>query len=406
MAQIGAREHYAAARALVRDGQLTRLYTDVWCSSSRQFLLRGPALVRSVANRFHPELPNEKVTAFTATALRRQIGSRLCRTQGKYLGFLADGQWFGRKVVRALEQEGLNPPGTAFFGYNTGCLEPIEFLGARGVPCIVDQIDPAMVEEKIVLEERQRWPDWEKDTDRIPEEYYARLSSEWKLADAVIVNSDWSKRALEQQGVPTEKLHVVPLSFEPEAGDVPAERTQTGPLRVLWAGTVNLRKGFPYFLEAAQLLASKGFEFFVAGPINLTDRALKTIPPNVHFLGRVTRESMARIYAKSDIYVLPTLSDGFGLTQLEAMHQGLPVITTPNCGAAVRHGIDGFIVPARDANSLAQRLEWFAGNRKALREMSEQARLRARQFGLSVYAENLNGVLETVRQQRPGPIGR
>jgi glycosyltransferase involved in cell wall biosynthesis len=71
--------------------------------------------------------------------------------------------------------------------------------------------------------------------------------------------------------------------------------------------------------------------------------------------------------------VLPTLSDGFAITQLEAMAHALPLVVTPNCGRVVTDGIDGFIIPARDGQALAEALVRFDNDRTMLRHMSENA---------------------------------
>ena len=59
---------------------------------------------------------------------------------------------------------------------------------------------------------------------------------------------------------------------------------------------------------------------------------------------------------------------------------GVPVITTPNCGSVVRDGIDGFIVPIRDAEAIADRIELLLADRALRARMGRNARARAREF--------------------------
>src|SRR5947207_15971496 len=66
---ISSREHYAVPRAFLRRGELLRFYTDAWCGFGRGLLRRGPAAMRALAGRYHPEIPSQKVTAFTMRAL-------------------------------------------------------------------------------------------------------------------------------------------------------------------------------------------------------------------------------------------------------------------------------------------------------------------------------------------------
>ncbi|MEJ0090088.1 MAG: glycosyltransferase family 4 protein [Limisphaerales bacterium] len=89
------------------------------------------------------------------------------------------------------------------------------------------------------------------------------------------------------------------------------------------------------------------------------------------------------------MFVLPTLSDGFALTQLEAMAQGLPVVTTPCCGEVVTDGVDGFVVPPRDVMALASTFQRFLMEPELLRRQSAAALVKARQFTLERLSENL-----------------
>jgi glycosyltransferase involved in cell wall biosynthesis len=146
-------------------------------------------------------------------------------------------------------------------------------------------------------------------------------------------------------------------------------------------------------MEAARLLLHEPIVFDIYGPIQITDHALSQMPKNMQFFGSVSRLKVAELYQEYDVFVLPTLSDGFAITQLEAMAYGLPVIATPNCGRVVTDGCDGFVVPPRDAETLATRI--FALSRDpALRtHMSDTARWTIRRFSLKSVASILSNAL-------------
>jgi glycosyltransferase involved in cell wall biosynthesis len=107
------------------------------------------------------------------------------------------------------------------------------------------------------------------------------------------------------------------------------------------------------------------------------------------FHGPVSRSGAAEWYRKADLFVLPTISDGFAITQLEAMSHGLPVITTPCCGEVVSDGVDGFIVPPRDADALARLFLRYLAEPELLREQQQAALTKAKQFTLERLAEKL-----------------
>ena len=409
VAQIGAREHYAVARALQARDQLGRLYTEFWAGGN-PVIARAPGPLRALANRAHPDVPAAKVTAFNAATLSAsaktlalaKLGRRAGGTDADYREFARIGRDFARRCVRDMSRRGVSAESEAFFGYNTGCLETLKWLEKRGVPTVVGQIDPGRVEEDLVRAEAEKWPGWAASSQRIPELYYYRLEAEWQAASRVLVNSSWSRDALIKQGVAPAKIIVVPLAYEapdlPDAlrngtFDGPESRDDKAPLQVLWLGSVMLRKGIQYLLEAAILLQKTDVRFVVAGPIYIGDDKVANAPANVEFVGRVERDQVAALYRGADVFVLPTLSDGFAITQLEAMAHGLPVVTTPRCGEVVTAGVDGEIVPVGDAQALSGAILSLNQDREKLRAMKIAAREKSRQFSLERFATGLNAAI-------------
>jgi glycosyltransferase involved in cell wall biosynthesis len=392
VAQIGARQHYTVPLGFHRLGLLHSVYTDLWVGRSSTFLRGLGSKAKRLAGRSRADLPNARVVAFNFSSLLAAMTNPVSSSiEDRYQGYIRKGKAFALAVKEHLVPR-LNRVGPyTYFGFTTGALETLHALRDRGIRTVVDQIDPARVEEDIVREEMERWPNWQSLPGRIPESYFQRLEEEWALADVVLVNSHWSRDALQRQGVPASKIAIAPLAYEGTAatrnfrrGDSPSHRWQ--PLRVLWLGHVNLRKGIPYLVEAARLLKGQNVHFHVVGPIEITSHALSTAPDNLVFAGPLPRIDAQQAYAHADVFVLPTLSDGFGLAQLEALAAGLPVITTPNCGSVVTHGKDGYIIPIRDPIALAEAVGSFERDRDLLRAMSENATKSAARFGVDEVA--------------------
>jgi glycosyltransferase involved in cell wall biosynthesis len=324
-----------------------------------------------------------------------------------YLEYIREGERFAARVNRHLFRTRLDPTRDVFYGCMTVCLETLQRLAGMGIFSVVDQFDPARVEQDLVEQERAKWPGWEAMTGRVPEAYFERCAAEWEAASAVLVYSPWTRDAIVQQGVPAEKVFVVPLAYEApavapassdgSAAEVPRIRAAGQPMTVLWLGTVILRKGIPYLIEAARRLRDRNIRFVVAGQIGISDQAVKSAPPNMQFIGRVVRGQAEAVYRSADLFVLPTISDSFALTQVEAMGQGLPVIATTRCGAVVSDGVDGKIVPVGDAEALAQAIAQLDEDPELLARMSAAARVKARQFSLQQYGELVRA--EVVRRR-------
>lgn len=394
-AQKGAREHFLAPIALHRKQALARLIVD-WYPPKVIRSIRGltTGAWRRALDAYPAGLDRRYIQSHNLWGLRYRMRHMLGARGGpNYEALLSDDRHFARGVARSSM-----PPHDVFFGYSYASLEAIASEKERGVGTIVDQIDPGELEYRIVEEEMRLWPDYAQTTITPPQAYFDRARAEWGLADVVVVNSDWTKDALIEEGVPANKIVVLPLAYElPEAPNALACDLTDGHRRrrltVLWLGSVIVRKGIQYLVAAAKQLQKEPIDFLVAGPIGISDKAIAEAPPNMHWLGPIPRGQASQFYQESDVFVLPTLSDGFAITQIEAMAHGVPVVATPNCGRVVEDGKTGFVVPARDSVALANALSVLAYDRDLLREMSLACRSSAANFGIDRYGESLLAAL-------------
>ncbi len=179
-------------------------------------------------------------------------------------------------------------------------------------------------------------------------------------------------------GVPADKIRICPLGYRKVSqAEVDRRQYQRGRLRVLWLGTLCLRKGIVYAIEAASRLKKRGVDFTFTGPL---DVRLPALPSNCRYIGKTPRVGVGELYASHDIFILPTLSDGFAITQLEAMAHGLPVVATPNCGEVVEQGVSGLVVPPRDSRALANAIMEIGEDPHKLEQMSLAALKRSEDF--------------------------
>ena len=290
---------------------------------------------------------------------------------------LARNRWFQRKVVSFLRSQlrkGAWLPRTftlatlnsqlVLCSYSYTALEPFRYAKANGWKTLLVQIDPGPEEERIVTEEAARVPELAADWQAAPPEYWAFWREECRLADRIVVNSEWARTGLTKAGVIGEKLTVIPLAYEvtgqpddettrPQEREYPDRFTTERPLRVLFLGLINLRKGVARLLEAARILRDEPVEFWMVGPVEIANASTITDAGRVKWFGAVTRNQAAGFYRNADLFILPTLSDGFAITQLEAQAHGLPVIASKNCGKVVENGVNGIILDEPSAACIA-----------------------------------------------------
>jgi hypothetical protein len=397
--QKGAREHFLAARAFHRVGWLSMLVVD-WYSpfSGRLAGALEKATSGAVSRAFRAQaadLPREKISALYGTRISSQMRSWFSRNRNPGEAFLGGDRDFARAVSRLKL-----PEHDVFFGYSYASLEALQVAHSAGKLCILDQIDPGEKEHEIICEEQKRWPGYIGSPMQVCRPYFERLKQEWRLADVIIVNSEWSRDCNIAKGAPPQKIEVVPLAYEPNIAAVPVRRTGNGPCQILWMGRVTLQKGIQYLVEAARLMENDPVEFVVCGDIAITQRAMAAAPANIRWLGKVSHARKTALYNSASAFVLPTVSDGFALTQLEALAHGLPVIITPNCGKVVEDGVTGFIVPSRAPQALAEAVMRFVRHRDLSSEMSPKCRESAAVFSVDAYGQHLVTIIEKQMKQR------
>lgn len=396
--QLGAREHFAIPCALFRTGLLEWLLTDTWIAP--ESLLGKLCGHRSkLKQRFHDELRDARVRAFTSSLLMFETLARARGVRG-WARIIARDRWFQRKVVSSLRSQlsTLNSQ-PILLSYSYTALEPFRYAKAHGWRTVLVQIDPGPEEERIVAGETARVPELAGQWQPAPAEYWRLWREECELADRIVVNSEWSRDGLIRGGVSGAKISVVPLAYEREVGSgqltepvlqrrYPARFTFDRPLRVLFLGLINLRKGVARLLEAARVLSDEPVEFWMVGAVEIANAEIVGRRGRVKWFGPVTRNQAAKFYRDADVFILPTLSDGFAITQLEAQAHGLPIIASKGCGKVVENGVNGILLDEPSAACIAHAVRDCIANPERLQELADASQLNDK-FTLHALAQNL-----------------
>jgi glycosyltransferase involved in cell wall biosynthesis len=209
-------------------------------------------------------------------------------------------------------------------------------------------------------------------------------------ADVVIASSQSTRRELLDLGIRDNRVVVVPLGLRSSAIDRGPTRSERmdGALRLLSVGTVEPRKGLDYLLRALGQLPGDSWQLDIVGGFDAAHHVALVdltrslgISDRVHFHGRVSDEELEAFMGEAEVYISPSLGEGFGLAVLEAMDRALPVVVT-GAGALpelVEHERTGLVVPPEDVPALVD----------ALRRVMTDSDLR-RRLGRAAAAE-VNG---------------
>lgn len=359
--QLGAREHYAVPRALHQGGHLHALLTDAWVMPEALLHRLPGGAARSLGDRYHPDLANASVHAPTCSLISFEIAQRLTRTSG-WPTAIARNQWFQQRSLRWLKRMGRLSPQQqpVLFSYSYTALTLFRYAKARGWRTILGQIDPGIAEQNQVakIEERcgqqyaSRWTP-------APDAYWQSWRQECQLADHILVNSAWSQQALTDEGICTDKIAIAPLAYSvPPAAQAftrqyPPAFTAERPLRVLFLGQIILRKGIAELIEAIATLKNEPIEIWLVGSTELNLSTALSAYPQLKWLGAVPRSQVQQYYQQADVFLFPTHSDGFGLTQLEAQAWKLPIIASRHCGEIVTHQQNGLVLSEVSGESIA-----------------------------------------------------
>lgn len=378
--QLGARENYMMGRALASSGQLAALITDAWHAPDSL-----PArLSKRLGDRYHSQLAEARVESPRFAHLVREVGGRYFGSTG-WRRIMERNAWFedmAARRMRALLRRGM--PCDTVFAYSYAAARVFRAAKSLGLRTVLGQIDPGPVEDEIVADLYRRAGQADR-YERMPATYWARWREEIELSDVVVANSDWSKRALVRAGVPEGKIAIVPLAYDvsaeipiPNGSRRPPPRfTQDRPLKLLFLGQVTLRKGIGPLLDAISSMPGAPVRLDIVGEVQAAIPHKIEADTRVVLHGVVQRSAVHKYYADADLFVFPTFSDGFGMTQLEALAHGLPILTSRNCGTVVGHGVNGIVLTDVTSNRIKAVLEEVLAEPSRIGVWSDNARIPA-----------------------------
>jgi alpha-maltose-1-phosphate synthase len=235
--------------------------------------------------------------------------------------------------------------------------------------------------EQILSDEFRRWGLPGTIT---PERFIAREETEYAQADAVTVPSEFARRSFIEMGVPSEKVHKIPYGVRLDrfrhVSEPPKDRFE-----VLFVGAMSLQKGLPYLLQAFAHVRHPRKRLRIVGGLSREfPQVLRQLPQeNVEFVGHLPQDQLPAVMSSSHVMVLPSIQDGFGMVMAQAMACGCPVISSVNTGGPdlFTEDVEGFIVPIRSPEAIAERLQQLADDSPLQQRMSEAALARVQKIG-------------------------
>jgi glycosyltransferase involved in cell wall biosynthesis len=225
----------------------------------------------------------------------------------------------------------------------------------------------------------------------------------YRHSDLVFVLSAAMAESVVKHGASAERVVVIANGIDPAeigVGSAAVPRA-AGPLRLLYVGRLAVEKGIGILLAAMEQLRDIDLTLTLVGggPLERELRA-SSHHGRVTFAGAVPRLSLGTFYQQADVLIAPSLSEPFGLTAIEALSAGTPVIATQVGGhlETIIDGLNGRLVPPGDPAALAIAIRELAGDPAKLAELAVNARRSVARFAWErVVAELGDAIERTIR---------
>jgi glycosyltransferase involved in cell wall biosynthesis len=192
-----------------------------------------------------------------------------------------------------------------------------------------------------------------------------RLDSEAFLADLIIVASSVTKDSLTISGVDEKKIKIVPYGINTHKFPFFERKLKENKLDILFLGSLNQRKGIIYLLKALDLLNDPNITLNIVGR-GIFDKSIldEFSFKNYKLFENIDQQELLSIMQNCDLFVLPSIVEGFGQVILEAMATGLPVICTKYSAGLdiIQQNIDGIIIDPRNTEKFASSIEYLFKN--------------------------------------------
>jgi glycosyltransferase involved in cell wall biosynthesis len=227
-------------------------------------------------------------------------------------------------------------------------------------------------------------------------------------ADAVIVLTENMKREVESFGFNIKNIFIIPNGVDLEKFKNLSKKDVRRELKInesenvaLCVGTLKIIKGIKYLIEAINIVKNKGFKMrlLLIGEGDQETELKKmaerlNLKEDVNFIGKIENKLIPRYMAASDVFVLPSLSEGLPVVILEAMASGLPIIATDVRGTEeiVKNNENGFLVDPKNPDQISEKIFYLFSDTALTRKISIKNVEKAKSYSWDLITDKLLGI--------------
>lgn len=271
-----------------------------------------------------------------------------------------------RYAMTAFDISKIHPKILFQYHPQSGCVKEI----------LQDEIDKNPTAKKTILEETEF---------RYTKKQLDNSVLEVQLSDFAVGASSFTLKTLVKQGMAENCVHLAPYGVNIEDFKPKKEFKRNEKMRFLFVGSFSQRKGISYLLQAFKELedAGENVSLTMAGR-GIMDYELvksyklKCLETHIN----LPIEKLVELMQESDVFVFPSICEGFGLVLVQAMATGLPLITTYNTSGPdfIEEGKDGFLIEAQDVEAIKNKVKYFLQNPEEVKRMGQNAIIKSKDF--------------------------
>lgn len=292
------------------------------------------------------------------------------------------------RIFESLASKKIDYP-DIFVGWSGSSFKSIKKANEQGAITIVERGSSHIEFQKEILEEEYAKFGMQKEV--VDKRVVNKELKEYDEADYISTPSEFVKKSFIEKGVNEKKIIKTPYGANLDHLRYNESFNYENP-NILFFGGKPIRKGLIYLLRAWNELKYKNSNLIIKTILNKKVNELFKIynSDKISFISDYI-EDINELYHRADIFVLPSLEDGFGMVIPEAMACGLPVITSKNTGGEdiIEDGKNGFVIPIRDKEAIKEKIQYFYKNPKEMDKMSKNARETAEKFTWDRYGEKI-----------------
>ena len=306
-------------------------------------------------------------------------------------------KWVANSLAKA-KKEGI----TGVYAYEDGALATFTKAKQLGLHCIYDLPIGYWKSARLLMQkEFDINPDWSSTLTGFNDspDKLNKKDQELALSDIIFVASSFTKKTLEEYSGNLPEIKVIPYGFPEVKQKKEYKPLANRKLKVVFIGGLSQRKGLSYLFDAVEGMQNE-VELTIVGHKAVANCNVLNLALEKHkWIPSLSHDQVLACMREHDVFVFPSLFEGFGLVITEAMSQGVPVITTDRTAGPdiIKDGEDGWIVPSGSSIAIKEVFTKIIETPEIIEQFGVAAQQKAQTRPWSVYGQEMAEALSYLK---------